>query len=99
MVYSLGNFISNMKTGDTRGGALVTVKVERDASGNASFKSATYDTFYAAKPDGTARSNFRVIPSWMETEIPAPQRGWWTTFDRSARRVFETHNVGVTPAH
>lgn len=99
VVYSLGNFISNMKTGDTRGGALVTVKVERDASGNASFKSATYDTFYAAKPDGTARSNFRVIPSWMEAEIPASQRGWWTTFDRSARRVFETHNVGVTPAH
>lgn len=98
VVYSLGNFISNMKTGDTRGGAMVTAVVERGADGEARFKSATYDTFYAAKPDGTARSNFRVIPSWRADEIPAAQRGWWNTFDGSARRVFSRHNINVPAA-
>lgn len=62
VVYSLGNFISNMKTNDTRGGASVTVKIERGEDGVARFASATYDTFYAAKPHG-GTSNYQVIPS------------------------------------
>lgn len=99
VVYSLGNFISNMKTGDTRGGALVTCRVHRDAQGNASFESATYDTFYSAKPDGSARSNYQVIPSWMPEKIPAAQMNWWRTFDTAARRVFDAENVNVTAAH
>lgn len=99
VVYSLGNFISNMKTGDTRGGAMVTAVVERGSDGEAHFKSATYDTFYAAKPDGSARSNFRVIPSWRADEIPTAQRGWWNTFDGSARRVFSKYNINVPSAH
>lgn len=97
VVYSLGNFISNMKTADTRGGAMVTAVVERGSDGKARFSSATYDTFYAAKPDGSARSGFRVIPSWRADEIPAAQKGWWTTFDTSARRLFGKHNVNVAP--
>ncbi len=99
VVYSLGNFISNMKTGDTRGGALVTCRVERDAAGNALFKSATYDTFYSAKPDGSATSNYKVVPSWMPEKIPASQMGWWKTFDTAARRVFDAENVSVMAAH
>lgn len=95
VVYSLGNFISNMKTGDTRGGASVTCRVRRDASGKAFFESAVYDTFYSAKPDGGSRSNFRVIPSAQESYIPSAQTGWWKTFDTSARRVFDAHNVNV----
>jgi len=95
VVYSLGNFISNMKTGDTRGGAMVTAVVQRDAEGKASFKSATYDTFYAAKPDGSARSNFRVIPSWEMSQIPQAQMGWWNTFNNAARHVFNAKNVNV----
>lgn len=99
VVYSLGNFISNMKTNDTRGGALVTCTIERDATGNTFFKSATYDTFYSAKPDGSARSNYRVIPSWMPDRIPSAQMGWWKGFDTAARKVFDAENINVTAAH
>lgn len=98
VVYSLGNFISNMKTGDTRGGAMVTCLVERAPGGKAYFKSAVYDTFFAAKPDGGARSNFQVIPSWMSDKVPAAQRGWWNTFNTAARRVFSSANINVPPA-
>ncbi len=76
VVYSLGNLISNMKTADTRGGALVRARIERDAEGKARFKSADYDTFFSAKPTGPA-SNFTVIPSWMPDKIPAAQRAHW----------------------
>lgn len=95
VVYSLGNFISNMKTTDTRGGALVKVRLERDVDGKARFKSAVYDTFFAQKPDGV-RGNFRVVPSSMSGLIPAGQQAHWRAFDKSARRIFDTHNIGVS---
>ena len=94
VVYSLGNFISNMKTSDTRGGALVNVRVERDDNGKARFKKATYDTFFSAKPHGKG-TNFKVYPSALADSIPAPQRDHWRIFNRAARRVFDQHNVNV----
>lgn len=98
VVYSLGNFISNMKTADTTGGALVRVRVERDSTGSARFKSADYDTFFSAKPAG-GRSNFTVIPSWMPEKIPAGQKGTWDIFNRGASRIFDAHNINVPRRH
>lgn len=96
VVYSLGNFISNMKTADTRGGALVKVRVERDEKGEPVIRHAGYDTFFAAKPSGKG-SNFKVYPSRMESLIPADQRNHWLIFDRNARRIFDAHNTDVPP--
>lgn len=98
VVYSLGNFISNMKTDDTRGGALVRVKITRDPSGRAIFKEAGYDTFYSSKPTGPT-SNYMVIPSWMPEEIPAAQMGWWNTFHRSSSNIFDRYNINVPRIH
>lgn len=95
VVYSLGNFISNMRTDDTRGGAMVTCVIERDAQGNAGFKSATYDTLYAAKPDKKAGTNYIVYPGWMSSQIPSDQQAWWLRFDNAAQRIFSAHNVDV----
>ena len=94
VVYSLGNFISNMKTTDTRGGALVRARIERDEDGKARFVSADYDTFLSAKPTSPG-TNFMVIPSWMPEKIPAGQKAHWELFDRGAQRVFDRYNVSV----
>lgn len=98
IVYSLGNFISNMKTADTRGGALVRTVIERDKDGIARFKHADYDTFFSAKPAG-GKSNFKVIPSWMPQHIPAAQKAHWELFDRGARKIFDKYNVKVERKH
>jgi poly-gamma-glutamate synthesis protein (capsule biosynthesis protein) len=98
LVYSLGNFISNMKTADTRGGALVRARIERDSDGRARLVSANYDTFFSAKPTG-AGSNFTVIPSWMPDKMPTAQRDHWLIFDRGAQNIFTKHNIGVPRAH
>ena len=98
VVYSLGNFISNMKTADTRGGALVRATITRDSNGKAHFSHADYDTFFSAKPAG-GNSNFKVIPSWMPEKIPAAQKDHWLLFDRGAQRIFNTHNVKVPRRH
>ncbi|MDY4650574.1 MAG: CapA family protein [Muribaculaceae bacterium] len=98
VVYSLGNFISNMKTADTRGGALVRARVERDKDGKARFVKADYDTFFAAKPWGPA-ANFTVIPSWMPDKIPAAQLDHWRIFERGATKIFDQHNQNVPRRH
>lgn len=98
VVYSLGNFISNMKTADTRGGALVRAVIGRDETGKAVFKSADYDTFLSAKPTGRG-DNYRVIPSWMKDSIPAAQREHWNIFNRGAEKIFERYNVDVPRGH
>lgn len=97
VVYSLGNFISNMKTADTRGGALVKATIIRDKEGKAKFSHANYDTFFAAKPEG--KSNFKVIPSWMPDKIPAAQKHHWQIFERGASNIFDKYNVNVPRLH
>jgi poly-gamma-glutamate synthesis protein (capsule biosynthesis protein) len=97
VVYSLGNLISNMKTADTRGGALVRATITRDKDGVARFSHADYDTFFAAKPDG--KHNFRVIPSWMPEMIPPAQKAHWEIFERGASRIFDKYNVNVERHH
>lgn len=94
VVYSLGNFISNMKTGDTRGGAYIRVRVERDEDGRARVKWADYDTFFCAKPNGKG-TNYTVIPSDRTDLIPASQLEHWRLFDRSSSKVFEAENVNI----
>lgn len=94
VVYSLGNFISNMKTGDTRGGAYMRVRVERDGDGKARVKWADYDTFFCAKPSGKG-TNYTVIPSDRTDLIPAAQLEHWRIFDRSSSKVFDAENVGI----
>lgn len=98
VVYSLGNFISNMKTADTRGGALVRAYIVRDPDGKARFSHANYDTFFSAKPDGGI-SNFKVIPSWMKEKIPSAQKAHWELFDRGASKIFDKYNVNVSRFH
>lgn len=98
VVYSLGNLISNMKTADTRGGALVRATVVRGKDGKARFSHADYDTFLSAKPAG-GKTNFRVIPSWMEDSIPSSQKAHWRIFDRGAQKIFDAHNVRVPRRH
>ncbi|MDE6023688.1 MAG: CapA family protein, partial [Muribaculaceae bacterium] len=94
VVYSLGNFISNMKTGDTRGGAYVRVRGERDSYGTQRVKWADYDTFFCAKPTGKG-SNYTVIPSGRADLIPAAQKDHWKIFDRSSRKIFDAENVNI----
>lgn len=97
VVYSLGNFISNMKTADTRGGAMVKATIIRDHDGKARFSHAVYETVFAAKPEkGT---NYQVIPSWMPDHIPTSQKYHWEIFERGASGIFNTHNVNVPRGH
>lgn len=62
MVYSLGNFLSNMKTRDTRGGMVATIRLTRDSVGNATVTDPRYRLVFTAPPAGTQKA-FKVYPA------------------------------------
>lgn len=97
VVYSLGNFISNMTKPNSAGGALVKAIVGRDSEGRARFKSAVYDTFFTERPTGN-KSNFRVVPASMSDKLPTSQQRAFRQFDSTARRLFDKYNVKVPAA-
>lgn len=92
VVYSLGNFISNMKTRDTRGGAILNVTLERDPHGVARVADASYRLLFTLPADATR--NFRLIL------VEECQSGAWSDkcrqFEQSAEAIFSKHNVGVS---
>lgn len=87
-VYSLGNFISNMKTRDTRGGALVKVKIGRDSNGKAYITDTSYRLVFTEP--AVPEHNYRL--SWVDSSSD-PRAA---AFAREARRIYGIHNKGVS---
>lgn len=91
VVYSLGNFISGMKTRDTRGGAMLNVNICRDKKGIARVRGAEYSLVFTV-PGNTSR-NFHLVYADSCTE-----QAWKTAanaFASTARKVFSGHNRNV----
>lgn len=92
IVYSLGNFISNMKTRDTRGGALVRVRIARDIDGVARFEQAYYKLIFTEP--ATDSHNFRLVDPH---DYNGPRRQSCEAFIKAAQDIFGKHNIGVKP--
>lgn len=93
IVYSLGNFISNMKTTDTRGGAMAKVTLSKTEKG-VTLKSASYKLFYTLPPV-SQNSAYTLIPANRPDLIPASHKSNFNVFLRNARAIFSKHNVNV----
>lgn len=91
VVYSLGNFISAMKTRDTRGGAMVRVKIKRGYDRKAKIEGACYHLVFTVPPTEECK-NYRVMPV---DECPERWKSAAKAFERSATEIFDRHNIGV----
>ena len=87
VVYSLGNLISNMLTKDTRGGALVKVKIARGDDGTVKISDASYRLVFVETAEKD--HNFRL--KWVD-DSPDPRA---KAFAESARSIFNKHNINV----
>lgn len=92
LVYSLGNFISNMKTTDTRGGMLASVTLTRDSVGNPVVSAPEYRYVFTVPPSGHGE-NFRLYPA---ESVPAAWKSKAEAFINSAERVLSKRNIGVS---
>lgn len=91
VVYSLGNFISGMRTVDTRGGAMVKVRLRRDSAGRAVIDDASYRLVYTVPPgmDRNRRGYHLVYPS---DSVPDSR---CRLFEQAAEAIFRKHNREV----
>ncbi|MBD5218754.1 MAG: CapA family protein [Bacteroidales bacterium] len=92
LVYSLGNFVSNMKTPDTRGGALVHVRLFRGEDHRPMVSTADYRLLFTIPATGR-NTNFRVMEADSVTDPAWRPRA--QEFSRRARDIFNKHNIGV----
>lgn len=92
LVYSLGNFISNMKTRDTRGGAMLKVNISRSITGKAMLDSASYRLVFTIPPTEKCK-NFHLVPA------ESLNSGQWSVqckeFRNAAIAIFDKHNFNV----
>lgn len=93
IVYSLGNFISAMRTTDTRGGAMVKVTLARDVLNRPYVYDASYRLVFV-EPSKVKGDNFQCLPAESESISPEmrPKRD---AFVRNAVNIFNKHNKRV----
>ncbi len=94
LVYSLGNFISNMKTADTRGGAVAQIKLYRDEKHRASIKDPRYRLIFTV-PGTSPKNNFHLLEV---RNVEGPWKSRADEFARRARNIFNRHNINVPEA-
>ncbi len=90
--YSLGNFISGMRTTDTRGGVMAKVTLTRDSLGKAVISAAAYLPVFAVPPK-YGKTNYHLIPA--HTSGPAGTEAWRKRFISNAMHIFLKHNINV----
>ena len=93
LCYSLGNFISGMRTTDTRGGAMVRLTLARDSLGNARVDSASYRLVFTVAP-WMGSKNFRLVDAFTDS-VPAPAIAPQKAFRDNALKIFNRHNKNV----
>lgn len=94
LVYSLGNFISNQTGTDSRGGAMVKVKLTRLSDGGVVVHDARYKLFFVQKPQrGT--ENYVLVPESKPTLLRADSRQAFSTFITRAKQLVLSRNVAV----
>ena len=92
VAYSLGNFISNMKTQDTRGGIMLRVKIKRDSYKTAYIDKVTYKPVFTIPP--TSTRNFWLV----DATKPILDSNWdyhRKLFMKNAKGIFDKYNISV----
>ncbi|MBR5101709.1 MAG: CapA family protein [Muribaculaceae bacterium] len=92
LVYSLGNFISNQKDIDCRGGAMVKVRVKMEG-GKPKVFDPRYKLFFCQKPAGGM--NYTLIPEEKGQLIHSSQRGEFDRFMKRAHDLVMSKNKDV----
>lgn len=93
IAYSLGNFISAMRTADTRGGVMLKIVVGQKNK-QWRLKGAEYKLVFV-QPPTDKDDNFRLIPAGGRDKVRKAMLPAYDRFMERARRVFDKHNKGI----
>lgn len=99
VVYSLGNFISNMSKTNTDGGIIFTLELKKDSTSvpSVSVSNCSYDLVWTARPTLTKEKNFILYPtdSISTSKLPDIARKRMDTFTKNSRTLLQKHNLGI----
>lgn len=95
VVYSMGNYVSNMSAVNTDGGAQVTLHLSKYA-GITKLDSCSYSLFWVSKPKDSGHKNYRVYPVTVSPDsLNAVEKSLLNRFVTNARTLFKARNVGI----
>jgi len=95
VVYSLGNFISNMSKENTDGGAMVRMELVK-YSDIVQMRSCDYSLVWTSRPILSGKKNFEVYPAgYIDKLIDNKQLMPMKRFLKNARMLFEKNNKGI----
>lgn len=95
VVYSLGNYLSNMMKKNCDGGLLVTLELEKDSVTR--MKDASYQLVWVSRPIVSHKKVHRLIPtSYPDSLLNTEEQRLRRIFYESAREIFRLHNKGIT---
>lgn len=95
VVYSLGNFISNMSKENTDGGAIVKLTLTKQW-GITRMEDCSYSLVWTSRPVLSKKNNFELYPaSFITKPIQHEEFRLFERFLFNTRRLFEKHNIGI----
>lgn len=95
VVYSLGNFISNMSKENTDGGAMVKLKLQR-VFRITRLVDCEYALVWTSRPILSKKKNFELYPAnFVNKSINNEEVNAMKCFLREARKVLENSNEGI----
>ena len=94
VVYSLGNYISNMSARRTDGGLMVKMELVKDST--VRLNNCAYSLVFTARPQQSGKKNHQLLPVNLPTDsIPVKARNSLKIFTDDARALFSKHNKGI----
>ena len=95
VVYSLGNFISNMSMPRTDGGMVVRMVLKKNV-GHTRLSSCAYSLIWTSRPRLSGMKQFVVYPSAMHEELLShAERSRMKAFLEHSRQLHREHSKGV----
>lgn len=95
VVYSLGNFISNMSVRRTDGGLLFKLELEKDSTATR-VSQCEYSMVWTSRPALSRKKNYILYPvSYPADSLSAAERNPLKIFTNDARTLFGKHNKGI----
>ena len=94
IVYSLGNFISNMSARRTDGGVLFKLELEKDSITRVI--NCGYSLVWTSRPVLSRKKNYMLYPIGYPTDsLSVTERNHLKIFTKDTRVLFDKHNKGI----
>ena len=95
VVYSLGNFISNMSKANTDGGVMVKLEFIKHPY-HTQLKECKYALVWTSRPVLSKKKNFEVYPAtFLEQPISNEEFTSMNRFIENTRELYRKHNIGI----